>query len=322
LLAWWADEDLERTVATEFDGLTGPVDNIHRYFVAQVRHWIDLRRGDLDDSLLQGSIMENLVRDTPFAWGRWASMMHAVNRAYLSGALRDALVLNDAQFKFSHDSGQTDALNLWAVLDLPISRDLGLLEERLQMLRDSMTYVTQSASMRWASAALALTLCEAGDTQAAAEMLKDEQRTHFELADAHTPLSDEYAYLVSEVAATIGDTESAAILYELMLPRADGTVSNGTMCHGSMGRPLGRLATTLGAFDDAETHLHNALERNRMLKAPLHLARTWADQATLSVRRDGSRSLDHARELVARAIETAKQHDATGVEQYAAGVLA
>jgi len=55
--------------------------------------------------------------------------------------------------------------------------------------------------------------------------------------------------------------------------------------------------------------------------APLFLARTWADQATLALARDGAGASGSAPELVERGIELARRHDAPGVEQYVSRAL-
>jgi len=54
---------------------------------------------------------------------------------------------------------------------------------------------------------------------------------------------------------------------------------------GSVARPLGRLATVLGRYDDAEAHFRLALELHTRLQAPYWTARTELDWANLLLAR-------------------------------------
>jgi hypothetical protein len=81
----------------------------------------------------------------------------------------------------------------------------------------------------------------------------------------------------------LGDGERAAQLYDLLLPFRDVNVviGIGAMCEGSAARYLGLLAACTGARREAVEHFEQALIANAALRAPLHLAHTQLDYASL-----------------------------------------
>jgi tetratricopeptide (TPR) repeat protein len=85
--------------------------------------------------------------------------------------------------------------------------------------------------------------------------------------------------LFSEGAVALGDSEAQATLYERLVPFADLHAAAGPIFYGSMQRPVGRLAASLGRFDEAEDHLRRALAEHRRIGASFWLARTTVELA-------------------------------------------
>jgi tetratricopeptide (TPR) repeat protein len=87
--------------------------------------------------------------------------------------------------------------------------------------------------------------------------------------------------LLADVTAELGDAERARSIYELLLPyqRANVVVGLAAVCLGATGRYLGRLAIAMGERAEAIELLEGAMERNRVLTAPIHLAHTQLDYA-------------------------------------------
>jgi DNA-binding SARP family transcriptional activator/tetratricopeptide (TPR) repeat protein len=80
--------------------------------------------------------------------------------------------------------------------------------------------------------------------------------------------------VMAEAAVILEDRPRAQLLYELLSPYA-GTVcliGAGAVCRGPLDGYLGTLALTTGERETARGHLRAAIELNRRLRAPLHLA--------------------------------------------------
>jgi len=86
-------------------------------------------------------------------------------------------------------------------------------------------------------------------------------------------------------------------------------------------RPLGRLATLLGRYDDAETHLRAALAMHQRMQAPYWIARTQLDLAELCIARKGPTDAAAARELIGQAQRTVDQYGYAGLTPQAERLL-
>lgn len=89
--------------------------------------------------------------------------------------------------------------------------------------------------------------------------------------------------LLADVSVALGDASRAGMLYELLRPYRDVNVVIGlaAVCLGSAARYLGRLAATMERREEAAEHFERALEAGARLKAPIWLAHTRLDYATL-----------------------------------------
>ena len=88
--------------------------------------------------------------------------------------------------------------------------------------------------------------------------------------------------VLSEAVAICDDAESAAPLYDALAPFASRfTTHSFGASWGSVERPLGLLAATLGRREEAEAHLRAALAANRAIDAPMLVAVTECDLGEL-----------------------------------------
>ena len=104
---------------------------------------------------------------------------------------------------------------------------------------------------------------------------------------------------LTEVSSQFGDREIAEICYRELLPFKDRFSAGGggsVACQGSVALFLGMAAMTLGHFEDSESHLCRAIQRNTAAGA-----RPWAARAELAMtellRHQGrarGQALDHA----------------------------
>jgi tetratricopeptide (TPR) repeat protein len=108
-----------------------------------------------------------------------------------------------------------------------------------------------------------------------------------------------------EAAARLEEPESAAVVYDMVLPFAalPTMASLAVVCLGSTERTLGLAARTMGRMDDAVGHLERAVEVDRQLGNRPMLAVTRADLGLTLLRRGKAEDRDRAHDLLTSAIE-------------------
>ena len=113
--------------------------------------------------------------------------------------------------------------------------------------------------------------------------------------------------LLAELCAYFGDRRYAAGLYDMLLPAAShfAVVGFGSVFRGSIARPLGLLAATLGRPDEAAAHFEFALHQNARVGASPFVAQTQYDYAYFLLRRGNAGDREKAKALVSEALETA-----------------
>jgi len=155
----------------------------------------------------------------------------------------------------------------------------------------------------------ALIASDLGYKESAHRVLEALAATGFEFAfDAKR--STTLAYL-AEVCAFLGDEARAEVLYGLLEPYRDMTITAGivVVCYGSAGRYLGLLATTLAAWERAEEHFEAALQVNGSMGALPWLAHTQWDYARMLRRRGRVADLERSEVLLSEAWTTANRLD-------------
>jgi hypothetical protein len=137
----------------------------------------------------------------------------------------------------------------------------------------------------------------------------DARREFDELARsrfAAVPFDSEWLFqlsLLTQVCVALGDTQNAALLYELMLPYADSNVLvYPELSLGSASHYLGILASALSRWADAERHFEAAIEMNTRMDALPWVSHTEHDYAAMLVARGQPDDGRRASELVERAL--------------------
>jgi class 3 adenylate cyclase len=115
--------------------------------------------------------------------------------------------------------------------------------------------------------------------------------------------------LLTETCAFLGDTERAEYLYRQLLPYGDRCIIVGAAvdCYGANHRILGRLATTLEHWDDAERHYQDAMEMDKRMGAGRFAGWTFHLYADMLLRRDGPADKEKALSLLSRALDVAER---------------
>jgi tetratricopeptide (TPR) repeat protein len=117
--------------------------------------------------------------------------------------------------------------------------------------------------------------------------------------------------LISEVAVSLGDTEAARTIYDLLLAYQDMTITAGvaTVCFGAASRYLGMLSAALGDFEKAAGHFEHALEMNAASGSRPWLAHAQAEYADLLLKTGGKIELERAMSLSEQAWAVAAELD-------------
>lgn len=112
-----------------------------------------------------------------------------------------------------------------------------------------------------------------------------------------------YAVLAIE----LGDDAAAAELFALLEPYADQVAFNGATSQGPVAAYLGRLASMLGRYDEADRLLHSALTTADEFGWEYHRASTLVCLAESRLRRTGTTD-DHAQRLLSEAQQVCDEH--------------
>jgi tetratricopeptide (TPR) repeat protein len=137
------------------------------------------------------------------------------------------------------------------------------------------------------------------------------------------PFDQEWLFAMSflaETAAALADTESAAVLYDLLVPwSGQNAVNVAEGMRGSVSRYLGLLAAAMGRWSEAASHFEEGMALNERMGALPWLAFTEEDYARMLLERRDMGDPEQARELLDRALATYRE---LGMEPHAARAAA
>ena len=125
--------------------------------------------------------------------------------------------------------------------------------------------------------------------------------------------------MLSQVCVFLGDVRRAATLYTLLHPYAGRNVVSGRSlkaCYGPVSYYLGRLATLLARWDEAEQHFNDALALNTKMGARPWEAHTQHDYACMLLARRHPGDQAKAQALLALALATAQDLGMTGLQAH------
>ncbi len=272
-----------------------------------------LEIGDIAGSDRETSIQDRFAETSRQAYSRWLAAVSRGGRAVLEGRFEEA----ERLFQTGSESGRDLRTGLSAA-----GRGILLHEQQgraAELLSDFSSYATHHPLSTIWSVALTHIRATLGQTEEARRGLDSVAGNDF----ADIPRNSMYLFIMSrlcEVVSFLGDSQRAAILYDLLLPYADRCAIGGRMtsCMGSVSRPLGLLATLLSRYEDAEKHFERALEMNARIRARIWVAHTQHHYARMLVARDAPGDREKAAALAAEALATARE---VGMKPLAAKVV-
>jgi tetratricopeptide (TPR) repeat protein len=233
----------------------------------------------------------------------------------LAGRLPEAERLLVESRDVGHMAGQAEAdwafaCQLWA-----LRVQQGRVDDATIALLEAGQQTTDVALNR---SAVAVAACQLGrDDQARAALHR--------LAATPVPLDIYWLIAMTDwaaVAAHLGDTRSARAIEAALRPYAGQAVPFVPAPTPSVAHHLGLLATTLGRYEEADQHFHDALTIHERIGAPQFVAQTRLERASmLLLRRRGPGDEEQARNLLGQALSTARELGLLNVERRAAALL-
>jgi class 3 adenylate cyclase len=321
LIARWGEPAIEDRLLEDLETLRQQLDPRRQLMVHDIEHAIAAQRGDIEKSRTANDTCLRMAQDFGFTYFVWNALAWNACFEYLAGRLAEADAANTAQLQVAESSGQSDAMTIWGGIDLLISVDLDRIKERLALYLPLTESFAQGPAGNLVNATLAAGLLAAGDVDQARSYLDQETSAGFPMSE--TPLMRSlYLCCLSDAAIGLSDQAAARRLRHLLARDSGRCAFAGMLPLGAVDRYLGRLSTLLGLFDEAEQYLMAAEQLHERIRAPLYLARTWADQAELASHRHAPGDVGRAQRLVDEAVASARGHHAPGVERYARHVLA
>jgi tetratricopeptide (TPR) repeat protein len=252
--------------------------------------------------------MRALAASVPEPSFVWRGLAWESGWAFVRGELVTAERLALEAFKVGESSGQPDSKLMLGGTLFNIRNQ----QDRLHELVDALVHVAANPD-RPAIAALraqtALALVASGRTDEAHELAR--------VADFHSiPVDVLWEMAIcwwADACERLGLRDRALELYELIRPFSGQIGSTGNTTSGSFDAALGRLATTLERYEQAEYHFAAAAEIEEQLGAPLLLARTRAGWARMLIARGRREELEHAQHMLEQAREVAERLGAEGI---------
>jgi class 3 adenylate cyclase/tetratricopeptide (TPR) repeat protein len=245
-----------------------------------------------------------LVNELKQAFSMWTFTMWRVTRMMLVGRLEECEAIAAEALEFGQRGGNTVAMAAYAAQLTVIRWMQGRLDELESVLEMAAAQLPDVPAFR---CSLTLLFAEAGRDKEARRMLD-------ELApDGFKAMTLDGFWLVgmtrlADSAATIG-YERCGELYEILLPYAhQNVVSGGAIsASGWASRSLGRLATTLERWDEAEAHFREALAENERMGARPFVAMTQYDYGSMLIRRATGDDVERAHQLLDEALPIAEE---------------
>jgi eukaryotic-like serine/threonine-protein kinase len=264
-----------------------------------------LELGDVAAAHAEIEVHARAAQELRQPFGRWQAAVWRTAEALLAGRFTEGESHARVAFELGRRVRMTDAENCFAVQSFVAGMELGRLAE-MQATVERLAARYPEAT-RWA-AALAYLHTALGRRDDAAATFEPLAARGF----AAVERDNQWLIAMTDLAETcafLGDTRRAAELRDLLLPYAGRNVVivEGWACLGAADRSLGLLATTMGLWEDAETDFDAALELNARLGARPWLARTQHGYAQMLLARRRPLDAERARELLWRALDTARE---------------
>jgi tetratricopeptide (TPR) repeat protein len=252
---------------------------------------------------------------------RWTNASMDTGRAMLAGALEDAEAHAQRAFELGTAGGQpeSDVVAIYGAHIMGIRSMQGRDAETIEAVAAAQANLPALPAYR---ATLAAGYARLGRAEEAFETIADDIAADFDLERYPFDLTwSACMVMVSEVVRELELRDAAAVLYPRLTPFG-GNLGNADPAILEVGHhALGRLATVLERYDEADTHFRAAAEFHEGLRAQYLLASTRLEWATMLDRRGGNGDVDRVRELAQQAFGAATNGGYGRIEERASALL-
>jgi tetratricopeptide (TPR) repeat protein len=236
----------------------------------------------------------------------WLARSARTMMAILDGKFTTAETLAGEAVSLGRQTHGTDIDGVYGMQMFTIRREQARLSEVAPVIKH---FIEENPDESTWLPGFALVAADLGYRDAAQRRLNELARRGFAMPlDAKRSASLSF---VAEVAVSLGDTEAAQAIYDLMLVYKDMTITAGvaTVCFGAASRYLGMLAVALGDFKKAAEHFEHALEMNAASGSRPWLAHTQAEYANQLLKIGSKKALQKASSLSEQAWKIAAELD-------------
>jgi predicted ATPase len=226
-------------------------------------------------------------------------------RAIMRGEFAEAEQLAQAAADISSQLGIAELDGILGIHMFTIRAEQGRLNEIAPLVK---LYVAANpASTTW-TPGLALIYAAIGDHDQCLALFSELAGDAFARLPRDSMWVTSLAYL-TQACVYLGDADSAATLYELLLPY-DGraiVVGGATACYGAAARYLGMLATTMADWSAARRHFEGALTFDAQLGARPWLAHSQYETASMLLKEGDVACAHRAAALLDEALVAARE---------------
>jgi tetratricopeptide (TPR) repeat protein len=260
-------------------------------FFAEVDHEIDELRG--------------ILATAPLPFQTWQFSQLEAATLELTGDLAATEALAERGLDIGTRAGQPEAMGLYGGQLFELRLRQGRMDELIDLIVD---VADQYAMIDALQGAVVIGLLAVGRFEDA--------RVRFEPLRSRLPaLIRNVQWLatmrhLADASTEFGDRDFASVVYDEMLPFADQVIFPSAIVNGSVALQLGRLATFLGRYDDAATHLEYARSLHERIGAQYYLASTHLE---LGVLHGACGHAERAREHVAQSLARIDAHGFDGL---------
>ncbi|MGE0825409.1 MAG: AAA family ATPase [Candidatus Binatia bacterium] len=237
---------------------------------------------------------------------QWHLRLVQAARALLAGRFEEGEQLaNEAITIRGESSEMANAMPFYGIQMFAVRRE----QDRLAELEPAIaTLAAQFPTLRGWRCSLAILHCDLGNLEAARQDFEHLAAQNF----VDVPRDGNWLPVIArlaDVCSVLGDTQRAAMLYDVLLPYAEQNIvlATSAACLGPASYYLGLLATILSRWDDAEAHFEAALKFNTKMGARPFVTHTQYQYARMLLARGTPSDWEKAWELLTRGLNTAQE---------------
>ena len=233
-------------------------DSVLLFWAADLRALLAINAGDVAEMERCFTIAWPLAERLDQPYLSWQRAMSRAHCALLHGDISEAETQNLEALDIGRRSGQPDT-------DHIVGYQLGGLNIQRGVFPDDTVAAIEQARDRlpgfrdWLTASLALEYARIGHLDLAQALLDEFAANGFE----PPPEPTGWLFIMihyTDVAIACDDHHAAAALYERLIPYADQIPTKGSFPYPPIGHYLGKVATLLGRYEQANQHFTGAAE--------------------------------------------------------------